>query len=87
MAVLGAVRSWEAHAGLPPINAEGDDESAQDAAGISKNMIDEEVEEGMWSAERLERELNKLLRIDHPSLLLEHESVVGQHSSQSIGKS
>lgn len=88
MAVLEAVRGWETLAGLPHINnvRKGEDEGSEatDTPQSPKEAKKEDEEDGLWSAERIERELNKLLNIDHVSLLLEHEKVVDEPSSQSI---
>lgn len=76
MAVLEAVRGWEELAGLPHINdvnkasPEGDDEGDDE----NKEETTEDVlDDGTWSAEKLETELNMLVASDYVSLLLEHE--------------
>lgn len=86
MAVLEAVRGWETLAGLPHINdvRKGEDEGS--AAGIPESTKvedkkEENTDDELWSADRIERELGKLLKVDHVSLLLEHEKLVGEHSS------
>ncbi|KZP21726.1 hypothetical protein FIBSPDRAFT_910677 [Athelia psychrophila] len=68
MAVLEAVRGWEHFAGIKPDGeeTEGEEETQEDA--------EEELEEGMWSKERLEsNELDNLLKTDHVGLLLAHD--------------
>jgi protein kinase C substrate 80K-H len=84
MAVLEAVRGWEIHAGLPHIGEkeEGSDGDAADAAKTEE----EELEEGMWSAEKLDKDLDGLLRSDHVSLLLEHEEHIRSPSPDSLRK-
>jgi protein kinase C substrate 80K-H len=78
MAVLEAVRGWEQLAGLPPIqdrDKEKDaDSTADEEAGIVDESKTEEVlEEGAWTAEQLESDLDGLLATDYVSLLLEHD--------------
>lgn len=95
MAVLEAVRGWEELAGLPHINDvnkaspegddgdgddEGDDENKEET---TENVLDD----GMWSAEKLETELNMLVASDYVSLLLEHEEHIRTpHDEGSICK-
>jgi protein kinase C substrate 80K-H len=85
MAVLEAVRGWEALAGLPHINdvRKGDDGGADTTAETSKTEDDIE-DEGLWNAEKIEKELDQLLRTDHVTLLLEHDQLVGPASAQSL---
>lgn len=85
MAVLEAVRGWESLAGLPHIN---DVRKAEDSGEETQTHAPEveEEEEGIWGAEELEKELDRLLRTDHVSLLLEHDKVVDHPASQSIRK-
>ncbi|EIW82175.1 hypothetical protein CONPUDRAFT_164812 [Coniophora puteana RWD-64-598 SS2] len=75
MAVLEAVRGWETLAGLPHINDVRKDESegAGDAAAEGQVQEAEELEEGIWDAAKIEKELDKLLKEDHTSLLLQHD--------------
>lgn len=85
MAVLEAVRGWESLAGLPHINdirkgEDGDGETQTNGPEV------EEEEEGIWNADQIEKELDRLLKIDHISLLLEHDKVVAHSASQSIRK-
>lgn len=83
MAVLEAVRGWESLAGLPHINdiRKGEDSGEETQANTPEV---EEEEEGIWNAEEIEKELDRLLRTDHVSLLLEHDKVVDHSTSQSI---
>ncbi|KAG0700078.1 glucosidase II beta subunit-like-domain-containing protein, partial [Suillus ampliporus] len=77
MAVLEAVRGWETLAGLPHINdvRKGDDGEADTTA--EKPKTEEDVEqEGLWSAAKIEKELDQLLKTD-PCL-------VGPASAQSL---
>ena len=71
MAVLEAVRGWEEIAGLKHIGTEedeagsdGDEEKGEDGEGL---------EEGMWSKQELESDLDRLLETDYVGLLLEHD--------------
>ncbi|KAG1845657.1 hypothetical protein F4604DRAFT_1688642 [Suillus subluteus] len=85
MAVLEAVRGWEALVGLPHINdvRKGDDGEADTTA--EKPKTDDDVEdEGLWNAAKIEKELDQLLKTDHVTLLLEHDQLVGPASAQSL---
>ncbi|KAG6333511.1 hypothetical protein ID866_5574 [Astraeus odoratus] len=88
MAVLEAVRGWETLAGLPHINdvrkAEEEGSSVGATETAREDTKGEDTEEGLWSPERIERELNKLLKVDHVSLLLEHEKLVGEPSQSNL---
>ncbi|KAG2130985.1 glucosidase II beta subunit-like-domain-containing protein [Suillus bovinus] len=85
MAVLEAVRGWEALAGLPHINdvRKGDDGEADTTA---ENLTTEEdvEDENFWNAAKIEKELDQLLKTDHVTLLLEHDQLVGPASTQSL---
>lgn len=85
MAVLEAVRGWEYLAGLPLISEaereEGTDEEEGATSPIDK--VKEELEEGEWSVEQLEQQLDGLLGVDHASLLMEHDSYVDDPASVS----
>lgn len=84
MAVLEAVRGWEAQAGLPHINDVGKEEGSDSPATSEvEEEVQKEVEEGMWSASDLEYRLDGLLNSDYDSLLLEHETHIGASSSKS----
>ncbi|KAG2345043.1 hypothetical protein BDR05DRAFT_931060 [Suillus weaverae] len=85
MAVLEAVRGWEALAGLPHINdvRKGDDGEADTTAEKRKTEDDAE-DEGLWNAAKIEKELDQLLKTDHVTLLLEHDQLVGPASAQSL---
>ena len=71
MAVLEAVRGWEQLAGLKHIGHEDDEETGSDAETAA--VEEEELEEGMWSAQDLEENLGDLLDTDYVALLLEHD--------------
>ncbi|KAG1859017.1 hypothetical protein DFJ58DRAFT_744778 [Suillus subalutaceus] len=74
MAVLEAVRGWEALAGLPHTNdvRKGDDGKADTTA--EKPKTDDDIEdEGLWNAAKIGKELDQLLKTDHVTLLLEHD--------------
>ena len=85
MAVLEAVRGWEYLAGLLHVDEaereEGSDEKEEATADIDE--VKEELEDGEWSAEQLEQQLDELLRVDHVSLLMEHDSYVDEQASVS----
>jgi protein kinase C substrate 80K-H len=85
MAVLEAVRGWEYLAGLPHISEaereEGSDE--EDGATVQVDEIKEELEEGEWSVQQLEQQLDELFNVDHTSLLMEHDSYVDEPASVS----
>jgi protein kinase C substrate 80K-H len=85
MAVLEAVRGWESLAGLPHINdiRKGEDSGEETQAHAPEV---EEEEEGIWNADQIEKELDRLIKTDHVSLLLEHDKIVGHPAAQSIRK-
>ncbi|KIK65747.1 hypothetical protein GYMLUDRAFT_158799 [Collybiopsis luxurians FD-317 M1] len=82
MAVLEAVRGWEELAGLPHINDVGKETVSDEEAGVDEDSGKEvtseaeEEDDGMWSAEDLEKDLDGLLNTDYVSLLLEHDEYV-----------
>ena len=88
MAVLEAVRGWEYHAGLPHIGVEEDaenkDEEGSDDVEEAPEAVEEELEEGMWTAEQLEKDLDGLLKADYVSLLMEHDTHIGASNTDSI---
>jgi protein kinase C substrate 80K-H len=83
MAVLEAVRGWEELAGLPHINdVRKDGDSAESKEDVQKSESEtdgggegdgKEQDDNMWSAEKLEKELDGLVGTDYVSLLLEYE--------------
>lgn len=78
MAVLEAVRGWETIAGLPHINdvAKGEESNEEEEGSDSSAEEEDVLEEGMWSASRLEFELDSLLGTNYDSLLLAHDQHV-----------
>ncbi|KAG6829689.1 hypothetical protein H0H92_003807 [Tricholoma furcatifolium] len=76
MAVLEAVRGWEELAGLPHIGeVEGGD--AGDSVPAKQEAADsDDDDENPWTPERLDNELDTLLKTDYVSLLLEHDDHV-----------
>ncbi|KZS97681.1 hypothetical protein SISNIDRAFT_449236 [Sistotremastrum niveocremeum HHB9708] len=68
MAVLEAVRGWEAAEGLPPKGSEDDD------VVVNSPAEEEELEEGAWTEGQLEWQLNDLINQDYLDLLLQHET-------------
>ena len=83
MAVLEAVRGWEQLAGLPHINDVGKEDENPDELGSdeSEEVVEEQLEEGMWSALQLEHQLDDLLKTDYEGLLIEHDKHVGAPAS------
>lgn len=86
MAVLEAVRGWESLAGLPHINDIRKGEDSGEKTKVHTPEVEEE-DEDVWNADQIDKELDHLLKIDHISLLLEHDRIVGYPTSQSIRKS
>lgn len=85
MAVLEAVRGWEFHAGLPHIGVEEDAiAEAEESTEKAAEKVEEVLEAGMWTAEELEKDLDKMLRTDYPGLLIAHEEHVQSPSVDSI---
>jgi protein kinase C substrate 80K-H len=80
MAVLEAVRGWEELAGLPHINDVGKDKEGENKGEAVKEEAtletEEPLEEGMWTADQLQHQLDGLLNSDYVSLLLEHEEFI-----------
>ncbi|TFK74377.1 hypothetical protein BDN72DRAFT_812753 [Pluteus cervinus] len=72
MAVLEAVRGWEQIAGLPHINDVGKEDSTTEGEngeeGEAENAEDDEL-----TPEEIETSVNRLLRVDHESLLIAHD--------------
>jgi protein kinase C substrate 80K-H len=85
MAVLEAVRGWEHLAGLPHIGEAEREEGSDEEEGTTTQAdnVEEGLEEGEWSALRLDQELDGLLNVDHISLLMEHEAHVDGSESDS----
>ena len=83
MAVLEAVRGWEQLAGLPHINDVGKEDENPDELGSdeSEEVVEEQLEEGMWSALQLEHQLDDLLKTDYEGLFIEHDTLVGAPAS------
>ncbi|EJF63088.1 endoplasmic reticulum protein [Dichomitus squalens LYAD-421 SS1] len=84
MAVLEAVRGWEQLAGLPHINDVGKEDENPDELGSDESEAaseEEQLEEGIWSTEQLEHQLDDLLATDYEGLLIEHDKHVGAPAS------
>lgn len=81
MAVLEAVRGWEFLAGLPAMNERDRSEDANEEGSDDNEKLaeaqpeaeKEEHEEGLWTADRLDSDLDSLLETDYVTLLLAHE--------------
>ncbi|KDR74482.1 hypothetical protein GALMADRAFT_250454 [Galerina marginata CBS 339.88] len=89
MAVLEAVRGWEELAKLPHINDVGKetDESTEAAEVVKPEETaetEEPLEEGMWTAEELDWQVDILFNTDYVSLLLEHEEFIQAPQEGSI---
>jgi protein kinase C substrate 80K-H len=88
MAVLEAVRGWEALAGLPRLGEEDELGKDEDEEGGKQSEVAETetevVPEGEWSSQELEDNLDSLLKSDYVSLLFEHDKHV---SSPAVGSS
>ncbi|THH10557.1 hypothetical protein EW146_g8342 [Bondarzewia mesenterica] len=90
MAVLEAVRGWEYHAGLPHIGVEEDEENKAEEGSDEEDEIpapteqEEELEEGMLTAEQLDHQLDGLLKTDYVSLLMEHDTHAGASAAESL---
>ena len=66
MAVLEAVRGWDAY--------NGEEESGDAAEGEAAAAPEEEqLEEGEWSEDQIEHQLDSLVNRDYESLLIEHD--------------
>ena len=84
MAVLEAVRGWEALAGLPHINHVAKDETTAEEGSDDKPSQQEEeaADDDLWTASELEYQLDELLEdSDYDSLLIEHDKHVGAPAS------
>lgn len=86
MAVLEAVRGWEALAGLPHINDVRKEEgSTETESAVAQE--EETNEEGEWSAGRLDKELDSLLKTDYETLLIQHDKHIGAPGGGSLCES
>jgi protein kinase C substrate 80K-H len=70
MAVLEAVRGWEAIEGLPHIGSSEAEQAKEEPA----QEPEEPLEEGAWTEAQLEHQLDGLIEQDYLSLILSHES-------------
>lgn len=87
MAVLEAVRGWEELAGLPHINdVKKNGEEGSDAEETPAAQTEEAVEDGLWTKEELDIELDDILQTDYTQLLLDHEEHVNTPTSDSLRK-
>ena len=80
MAVLEAVRGWEAFAGLPSLNDRDNQADDEEASDSSETVVvpqeEEKLADGEWTSEELDKDLAGLLDTDYVSLLLEHDEHV-----------
>ncbi|KZT74542.1 hypothetical protein DAEQUDRAFT_701980 [Daedalea quercina L-15889] len=84
MAVLEAVRGWEALAGLPHINDVRKEEGSTEDEGAVAEQQEETLGEGEWSAAKLDKELDSLLKSDYETLLIEHDKHLGAPAGGSL---
>ena len=84
MAVLEAVRGWEALAGLPHIIDVRKEEGSAEAEGVTTQQEEEVLAEGEWSADRLDKELDSLLKTDYETLLIQHDKHIGAPAGGSL---
>jgi protein kinase C substrate 80K-H len=92
MAVLAAVRDYEAYAKLPHINdvrSSADEAAAEVKQEETEAKIEEgeEKNDGLWTTDELDSKLNEVLKADYEALLLEHDKHVGTpDSTESLRK-
>jgi protein kinase C substrate 80K-H len=88
MAVLEAVRGWEAIAGLPHINDVGKDIPAEGETMTTEpaQVEEEALGTGEWTKTQLDTELDNLINSDHVSLLFAHDEHVNEPLETSIRK-
>ncbi|KZW03841.1 hypothetical protein EXIGLDRAFT_599996 [Exidia glandulosa HHB12029] len=68
MAVLEAVRGWDAY------NGADDQKDSEVVVPVVEGAVeDEEPEPGMWSEDQIEHQLDGLINRDYESLLIEHD--------------
>lgn len=87
MAVLEAVRGWEELAGLPHINDVGKETEGSEETKEENPAVEEDLEEGVLTADDLQREVPGLLDTDYVSLMLEYEEHIQAPVEGSIRKS
>lgn len=85
MAVLEAVRGWEELAGLPHIN---DIKKGEEATTEESTTPTEETPEddGLWTKDELDLELDDILQTDYTQLLLDHEEHINAPTGDSLRK-
>jgi protein kinase C substrate 80K-H len=76
MAVLEAVRGWEAIEGITSTESEAQEEPTQEP--------EDESEEAAWTEEQLEKQLDGLIEQDYLSLILSHESYLETANGASL---
>lgn len=87
MAVLEAVRGWEAIAGLPHINDVGKDSPPEgETVTTEPAQVEEVLGEGEWTKTQLDTELDNLINSDHVSLLFAHDEHANEPLETSICK-
>lgn len=98
MAVLEAVRGWEEMAGLPHINdvkkgeavevdditVNEDDIDDDESSSVEDKEEEKPVDDGLWTKEQLDLELQGVISTDYTNLLLEHEEHINQPVEDSL---
>ncbi|TEB29436.1 hypothetical protein FA13DRAFT_1863628 [Coprinellus micaceus] len=87
MAVLEAVRGWEELAGLPHINdikKGGDAEEGGEVTTGEGEKAGEPEDDGLWTKDELDGELEDILGTDYTQLLLDHEEHINAPTGDSV---
>ncbi|TFK28627.1 endoplasmic reticulum protein [Coprinopsis marcescibilis] len=88
MAVLEAVRGWEELAGLPHINdvkkGDSDDVDDDSSSDVPDKEEPEPVDDGLWTADQVEHQIDNVINTDYTALLLEHEEHINANVEDSI---
>ena len=90
MAVLEAVRGWEELAGLPHINdiKKGGDAELEGGEVVTGEgeKAGEPEDDGLWTKDELDGELEDILGTDYTQLLLDHEEHINAPTGDSLRK-
>ncbi|EAU82449.1 endoplasmic reticulum protein [Coprinopsis cinerea okayama7 len=85
MAVLEAVRGWEELAGLPHINDVKKGDDADDVeVEVEAKEEEEPVDDGLWTPDQVEYQIDNVIATDYTALLLEHEEHINQPLEDNI---
>lgn len=88
MAVLEAVRGWEELAGLPHINDIKKDNVDED--DVDEGPLDDKeevVEDGLWTPDQVESQIDGIIQTDYTALLLEHDEHINAPIEDSLRES